>query len=248
MIKDLRKYLKQIWNFLWNDDSLLSWVVNIVLAFILIKFIVYPGLGFVFATTHPVVAVVSGSMEHKTSPVCIGDDKNSIGCDKYNYVLCGNNYNEKNRVNLDFFWKDCGGWYEREEIGISKEEFNSFKFKNGFNKGDIMVLRGKGIKDITVGDVVVFQSGKPDPIIHRVVKKFDVNGVTKIQTKGDHNIDSLENVLIDETSITEKQVVGTALFRIPLLGYIKIGFVKGICFKPVKKTINLFYKNLRCGI
>src|SRR3989344_1512266 len=55
---------KKIWKFIWHDDSLLSWIVNILLAFILVKFIIYPGLGLIFSTQLPVVAVVSGSMEH----------------------------------------------------------------------------------------------------------------------------------------------------------------------------------------
>ena len=57
-------FLKKIWHFIWEEDSLLSWVVNVILAFILVKFVIYPGLGFLLATTHPLVAVVSNSMEH----------------------------------------------------------------------------------------------------------------------------------------------------------------------------------------
>jgi|SRR3989344_2650572 len=57
--------LKKIWRFIWHDDSLLSWIVSILLAFILVKFIIYPGLGLIFNTNLPVVAVVSRSMEHK---------------------------------------------------------------------------------------------------------------------------------------------------------------------------------------
>ena len=56
--------LKKVWWFIWHDDSLLSWVVNIILALIIVKFLLYPGLGLAFGTTHPIVAVVSGSMEH----------------------------------------------------------------------------------------------------------------------------------------------------------------------------------------
>ncbi len=56
--------LKKIWKFIWHDDSLLSWIVNIILAFVLVKFIIYPGLGLIFQTALPVVAVVSSSMEH----------------------------------------------------------------------------------------------------------------------------------------------------------------------------------------
>ena len=52
----------KVWYFIWHDDSVWSWIVNIILAFLLIKFIVYPGLGFLLETEYPVVAVVSGSM------------------------------------------------------------------------------------------------------------------------------------------------------------------------------------------
>ena len=62
--KNIRKILKKTWYFIWEDNSVWSWIVNIILAFVLIKFIVYPGLGFLLSTSHPVVAVVSSSMEH----------------------------------------------------------------------------------------------------------------------------------------------------------------------------------------
>ena len=62
--KKFKRLLKKTWYFIWEDDSIWSWIVNIILAFVLIKFIVYPGLGFLLSTSHPVVAVVSDSMEH----------------------------------------------------------------------------------------------------------------------------------------------------------------------------------------
>ena len=65
MKKKNKSTWQKIWYFIWEDDSVLSWIVNIILAFVLIKFIVYPGLGLVFGTDFPVVAVVSGSMEHE---------------------------------------------------------------------------------------------------------------------------------------------------------------------------------------
>ena len=61
----MKKLLGAVWHFVWEDNSILSWIVNVVLAFVLIKFLVYPGLGFVFDTESPVVAVVSRSMEHE---------------------------------------------------------------------------------------------------------------------------------------------------------------------------------------
>ena len=56
--------LKKLWHFLWHDDSLWSWVVNLVLAFLIVKFLLYPGIGWMLDTDYPIVAVVSGSMEH----------------------------------------------------------------------------------------------------------------------------------------------------------------------------------------
>ncbi|MDP2906494.1 MAG: signal peptidase I [Nanoarchaeota archaeon] len=61
---NLKNNLGKVWHFIWEDDSLASWLVNIVLAFVLVKFIIYPGLGLLFGTNYPVVAVVSGSMTH----------------------------------------------------------------------------------------------------------------------------------------------------------------------------------------
>ena len=65
--KDLNSTWKKVWHFIWEDNSIWSWIVNIILAFILIKFIVYPGLGLALGTSYPIVAVVSNSMEHEPS-------------------------------------------------------------------------------------------------------------------------------------------------------------------------------------
>lgn len=67
MKKSWKECARKTWHFIWHEDSLLSWFVNIVLAFVIIKFLIYPGLGFLFGTGFPVVAVVSSSMEHHPS-------------------------------------------------------------------------------------------------------------------------------------------------------------------------------------
>ncbi|MBI2658118.1 signal peptidase I [Candidatus Woesearchaeota archaeon] len=189
-----KKTWKKVWHFVWEDNSIWSWIVNIALAFILIKFIVYPGLGFVLNTTHPVVAVVSESMEHDNG--------------------------------FEAWWESSGKWYA--DNGIGKEEFTGYPLKNGFNKGDIMVLKGKEAKDIQAGDVVVFWS-RQTPIIHRVVRKWQADGAYYFQTKGDNyktNPASIKSPLLDETRISEESIVGNAVLRIPLIGYIKIWFVE----------------------
>lgn len=226
--KEVKAKARKVWHFIWEDDSLLSWAVNIALAFLLIKFIVYPGLGLLLGTNFPVVAVVSGSMEHKLVHPCSDRDRFSNFCTDRNenlYELCGVTSDEKQRVNFDFFWDTCGGWYNK--INLTKQEFSKFPFKNGFNTGDIMILFGTKPEKIDAGDVIVFKtSTRPDPIIHRVVLKWSENGELFFQTKGDHN--SGINTGVNEGKITEDRVIGKAVIRVPYLGWIKILAVKFI--------------------
>jgi hypothetical protein len=224
--KGFNKLIKKSWYFIWEDNSIWSWLVNIILAFILIKFIVYPGLGLIMYTSHPVVAVVSSSMEHKTVLSCL-DRESQLSpfytCEEEELRMCGNSYNKKSSFTFDQYWDECGAWYK--DKGISKEYFSEFPFRNGFNKGDIMILKGSIPENVHIGDVVVFSSLKSDPIIHRVVGKR-TDETLLFQTKGDNNRASIESNLLDETQIHEDSIIGKAVFRIPFLGYIKIWFVE----------------------
>ncbi len=201
--KKKNTFLKKIWHFIWDDDSVWSWIVNVILAFVLIKFILYPGIGLVLGTSHPVVAVVSGSMEHKTV------DGTICGTKPINY-----------KGNFESYWETCNAFYLT--FNITKMQFEKFYFKNGFNTGDIIVLIGKKPKDVSVGDVIVFSANQPDPIIHRIVAKWEEDGIYYFATKGDHN----PGMLPIEYKISEERLIGKAIFRIPGLGYIKIWFVQ----------------------
>ena len=82
--------LKRVWRFIWYEESVASWVVNVFLAFILIKYLMYPVVGLALATSRPVVAVVSGSMEHEgpfdewwAVPVCARDGVCRSQSDRY---------------------------------------------------------------------------------------------------------------------------------------------------------------------
>jgi signal peptidase I len=150
-------------------------------------------------TTHPIVAVVSGSMEHDGS---FDDWWGSVAC-------------ESRRCTQSAYYN---------EYNITRKKFLEFKFKNGFNKGDIMVLKGGKPEKINVGDIIVFKSNRPDPIIHRVIKKWEKDGKFYFQTKGDHNLHSYPE--FGEESINEDNVIGKAVVRIPYLGWIKIIAVK----------------------
>ena len=103
-----------------------------------------------------------------------------------------------------------------------------------------MVVRGKKLEKIEVGDTLVFNGGRANPIIHRIVKKWSQDGQYHFQTKGDHNRDSIEGGSVDELEISQDRVIGVAVLRIPLLGWIKIGFVE-IIGKPYCQITNNFF-------
>lgn len=182
-----RKALKKIWYFIWEDNSIWSWIVNIILAFIIVYFVIYPGLGLLFGTPLPVVAVVSGSMEH-------------------------------NGLSFDEFYQKQANFYE--ENNIKKEDFEKFLFKNGFNKGDIMVVFKADSKKIKIGDVLVYQANQKEPIIHRVIKISEEDDIKYYTTKGDRVL-IVQNF---EEKINEKDLLGRAVLRIPYLGWVKIAF------------------------
>jgi len=227
--KKTKSALKKIWHFIWEEDSVASWSVNIILAFVLIKFLVYPGLGLIFGTNYPIVAVVSGSMEHNTVPLCTNYNyqNNCLTYDPTYGEICGKRFEKTYFMSFDTYWNTCGDWY-KQNTNITKEEFKDFRFKGGFNTGDIMILFGTKAENVKVGDTIVFTtSARPDPIIHRVVKIWqDENGQLFFQTKGDHN--SGINIQVNEQKISKDRYIGRAAIRVPYLGWIKIGFVNFI--------------------
>lgn len=185
------EFLRKVWRFVWYEESVASWIVNVVLAFVLIKFVVYPLLGFALGTPFPIVAVVSSSMEHDG------------WFDEWWSGKCQNG-----KAQQELYWLD----------NISKEDFVSYSFRGGFNKGDIMVLYSP--TKISIGDVIVFRADhRFDPIIHRVVSFPTSNS---FKTKGDHNCGTADF----ESNISRDRVVGKAVFRVPVLGWIKIIFVE----------------------
>ncbi len=191
-------FFSKLWYFIWKDDSIWSLLFDLALAFVIVKFIIYPALEFGLDTSFPVVAVLTSSMEHKPQE---------------NNQLCGSHVEEYNK-SFEGYWAVCGEWYKNHKI--SKEEFNSFPFHNGFNIGDILLIKGIPIDEYKIGDVAVFWADLEYPIIHRVVK-IDAKNNT-ISTKGDQNAGQLYH----EQGISSDRVLGKAFFRIPYLGYIKV--------------------------
>ena len=208
---------KKFWNWVWNSNSFLSWVVALILIFVFVKLIFFPLLSLLFGTVLPLAGVESSSMVHQ------------IVDDGFGYNLCGKSYEERKYVNFDKYWEICGGWYEEHDI--DKQEFYDFPLKNGFAKGDIIIIWGRFTPK--VGDIIIFEanedSSAPRPIIHRIVS---INN--RICSKGDHNSEQLRkgnNIFnTDETNITREQIVGKAVLKIPYLGWPKIWLVELLRF------------------
>ena len=228
----IKNVFNKIWNFLFEEDSIFSWITILIISFLLIKFVVYPILSLLFGTSLPLVTVVSGSMEHRTVSECVSFDDANKECLDYSYVMCGNFYNESQEVDLDFYWNECSDKYLEKDISF--EEFQSFPFNNGINTGDIVILFGTTPEDVSVGDVLVFRTSHKTPIIHRIIGKWSIQEKTFFKAKGDHN----EKSLNDELAIREEQILGKAVFRIPLLGYIKIYFNRFMIFFGLDKYIS----------
>jgi len=203
-----RTWLGRTFYFIWYEDSFLSWVVNILIAFVFIKFIFYPLLGLLFSTGIPVVAVVSCSMDHGFT---------NCGDSGLMNNLCG--IPGEGYSNFNTYWDNCGAFYEQK--GITKEIFKEFNMNKGFKKGEIIFLKGTTLNELKLGDIVVFTATRRSyPIIHRVIKKE----TDHFETKGDHNKDQIQDAFFNEKNIKEEQILGKAFFKVPYLGYIKIWF------------------------
>lgn len=214
---EAKRKLKKFWDWVWKSDSIWSWIVALVLIYVFIRLIFFPTISLVMGTQLPLAGVESSSMDHQI----VKDDFKTLN-------LCGKIYSEEEdkHINFNDYWKTCGKWYE--DRGITKEIFSGFSLKNGFSKGDIIIVWGRFTPKI--GDVIIFkpnpESKAPRPIIHRIVKIEN----EIMQTKGDHNegqlVSSNNAYNTDETSIKSDQLIGKAIFKVPYLGWVKIWFVE----------------------
>lgn len=174
----IKERLGKFWKFL-KEDSWPSFLVSLVLALIIIKFVFFPLLSLITGTGLPLVIVESCSMYH------------SMELDQ---IMA-------NRIYQDY--------------GLDINDTKDWIFRNGFTKGDIIVV--VGAKNVKVGDVIIFVAGQTNPIIHRVV---NIDSFGKYTTKGDNNL----GLLSYEKSISSEQVVGKAVLKVPFLGWVKLIF------------------------
>lgn len=118
--------------------------------------------------------------------------------------------------NFNNWWSANGAKYEARDI--NKSLFESFSLKGGLNKGDIVIVSGK--ENYEIGDIIIFVADTQYPIIHRTIK------TDPYQTLGDNNPTQLPL----EQNIQQKNILGHAKAKIPLIGWIKLIFFEP--FKP----------------
>jgi signal peptidase I len=189
--EEIKKYWKKFWYVIWEDPSLKGWIISIIFLFVFTKFIFFPSLSLITGSALPMAIVESCSMYHQ------GD--------------IFSNYEK---------------WWERHEtkytsLSITKEQLKKFKFSNGFNKGDILFIIEAKPEKVQIGDVVIFETGRKNPLIHRVINIQEKEGKYIFSTIGDNNWGQLES----EKIISEDQLVGKAVFKIaPFIGWGKLIF------------------------
>lgn len=95
------------------------------------------------------------------------------------------------------------------------------------HKGDLLFVMGtdaenikNGTEEDKKGDVIVFNApwiGAPqEPIVHRVVNKYQVGDIWYFETKGD------ANSFPDPYPVPESNIIGVVIGGIPYIGWVKI--------------------------
>ncbi len=84
---------------------------------------------------------------------------------------------------------------------------------------DAIIIKRLDAKDLKVGDVVTYFSENPEyygiMITHRILEKNEMNGKYSFVMKGDYNISQ------DPLTVSEEQVYGKVIMRIPKIGIIQ---------------------------
>jgi len=120
----------------------------------------------------------------------------------------------------------CDGW--------------SHAFSQTLHVGDIIIIEGVNAEDISAdypnSDIIVYKNPTnptATPIVHRVVAKYQIDGVWYFQTKGDGNgtpypADVSSNEYDSNTlwhtsqGVPENLVLGKVIMRIPYFGHITL--------------------------
>ncbi len=112
---------------------------------------------------------------------------------------------------------DGEGWKGIFETG--GYDTSKFPLQGGFERGDMLIIQGvSSIAEISIGDVILFDTDQPMPLVHRIVAIAGENGEAMVMTKGDANISP------DTSPVKPEQIRGKVIFVIPELGHLSLWF------------------------
>ncbi|MEM2282905.1 MAG: signal peptidase I [Candidatus Hadarchaeales archaeon] len=96
----------------------------------------------------------------------------------------------------------------------------NFPLQGGFERGDLLVIRGVDPKEIKIGDVIVYEDQAGRLIVHRVWDKRGAGENLTFVTKGDANPGT-------DPPIRAERVMGKVVASIPKLGWFSIWWRTG---------------------
>ena len=210
-----------------KDNSLVSWPVYIVTAFIS-AWLIYTILGFLLGTRTPAVIVVSGSMEptfyRGDIMVLTGVTPSTLNAQEVtlpfsignkNIYTYARTYCSVKGISKLVECRELRPYVARRALPITNFSTERICFPY-VNK--CVELNKKG------GIVVYFSHILRRRIIHRAVVKIHAKDGTFVLTKGD----SVKNPLIDQegglasSAVSVNKLYGKVIFMIPKLGYVKL--------------------------
>ena len=111
------------------------------------------------------------------------------------------------------------------------------------HEGDLLFVMGKDAEDIKNGtaedkdgDIIVFFAnwhGAPvEPIVHRVINKYQNDGTWYFETKGD------ANSIPDQGVRSEDDIIGVVVGGIPFIGWVKIFLTESGLLIPLLVVIS----------
>jgi len=133
----IKKTAKKTWNFLWNSDSPSSWFVDLIIAFVLVRFVIFPLLGLLLATSLPLVVIESGSMHHDAANF---DD----------WWLTNSGWYENEEISKEEF----SNW--RFNNGLDKGDIIITKGKDSYEIGDIIIFTTNVQKTPIIHRIVLY--------------------------------------------------------------------------------------------
>lgn len=112
------------------------------------------------------------------------------------------------------------------------------------NPGDIIIDKKINTEDIRLGDIVTYRVNSAMLVTHRVINVLNKDDKLTFETKGDANNSP------DDKFVTEEQITGKYIFRIPYAGYLSqfVGSIFGFIILVLIPTALLVFNQIKAVV